>query len=151
MKNLVWPGLIFLVFVASWLVGGLLQNRDDTHYQMMSIPPCDPATIKCTAFFSDATLAIKFTAPVRVMKPFTVSVETDAALSNLHLMFQMKNMDMGMQRYALEQNKHGQWQADVVLPVCSLGRSDWTLTLETEYKNSVWRGDLDFSAVRLTN
>ena len=86
-----------------------------------------------------------------VMKPFTVSVETDAALSNLHLKFRMKNMDMGMQRYALEQNKHGQWQADVVLPVCSLGRSDWTLTLETEYKNSVWRGDLDLSAARLSN
>jgi hypothetical protein len=130
----------------SWFAGGLLQQKDNSDYQEMLIPPCDPVVNSCRSGFADSELTIHFTAPVAVMSPFKVSIASPAALSNLQLMFRMKNMDMGIQQYRLERNKDGLWQADVVLPVCSLGRSDWTLTLLAEYNNTRWRGELDFTA-----
>ena len=97
----------------------------------------------------DVELVVKLFPPVIVMSPFKIQVASDADVSAVHLSFRMKNMEMGMQRYALIKNADGQWQTDVVLPVCSLGRSDWTLILETEYVQQLWRGELEFTAGHL--
>ena len=37
----------------------------------------------------------------------------------------MKGMDMGWNRYRLNKDAAGYWNAEVTLPVCVSGRSDW--------------------------
>lgn len=44
----------------------------------------------------------------------------------------MVDMDMGVNRYRLEPAGAGVWQANVVLPVCVAGRSNWIMTLEVD-------------------
>ena len=149
MKNLVWMILIVCVFIASWFVGDLLQQEQPQSFQLLQIPLCNPLAAPCVVNMQDAELVVKFIPPVIVMSPFKVQVASAAAVSTVHLSFRMKNMEMGMQRYALIKNADGQWQTDVVLPVCSLGRSDWTLILETEYVQQLWRGELEFTAGHL--
>ena len=149
MKNLLWIILVVCVFIASWLVGRLLQQKQPQTFQPLQIPSCNPVAAPCVVKMQDVELVVKLFPPVIVMSPFKIQVASDADVSAVHLSFRMKNMEMGMQRYALIKNADGQWQTDVVLPVCSLGRSDWTLILETEYVQQLWRGELEFTAGHL--
>lgn len=81
----------------------------------------------------------------RVMRPFTLHVETEATA--VHASFAMAGMAMGLNRYRLVQ-RDGHWQAQVTLPVCVQGRSDWQLVLELDGASGVRRYQLGFQASR---
>jgi len=51
-----------------------------------------------------------------------------------------------VQRYRLLNKGNGLWESDVVLPVCSLVRSDWMAILEVQYQETWWRGEFEFTA-----
>lgn len=65
------------------------------------------------------------------MEPFTLEV-TLPTTTQLHARFRMRNMEMGLNRYRLIAEKGGRWHAEVVLPACVQGRSDWELQLEAD-------------------
>lgn len=148
MRNLLWIVVIALVFVLSWYVGGMLQQQDEKAIQPMTHLPCQPVGSVCEAGFSDATLQIEFISPVVVMLPFTARVNTKANISEMYLQFRMKNMDMGEQRYRLLNKGNGLWESGIVLPVCSLARSDWIAVLEVEYQKIWWRGEFEFTVAK---
>lgn len=145
MKHLIWIAVVALVFVLSWLVGGMLQ-QDVLPFRPMIYTPCQPVGVACEATFSDATLQLEFTAPVVVMSPFIASVDSPADIPEMYVQFRMNNMDMGVQRYRLLNKGNGLWESEVVLPVCSLARSDWTAILEVQYQKTWWRGEFEFTA-----
>lgn len=138
--------VISLVLVVSWFIGSKLQQQDEVLFQAMTVSPCQPVDRKCNAMFSDAVLQFELSSPV-VMTPFIAKIITHADVSEIYLQFRMKNMDMGVQRYRLVNDGNGLWRSEVVLPVCSLGRSDWIATLEVKYQDTWWRGEFDFEAV----
>lgn len=148
MKNgMLWLMVIIMVFVLSWYVGGKLRNQNDETFQVMTTMSCQPDSApQCKASFADASLEIVLTPPVVVMSPIPVKMTTPVDITEAYLHFGMKNMDMGMQRYRLTRAGKGVWQSEVILPVCSLGRSDWTATLEVRYQDQWWRGEFDFEA-----
>lgn len=66
------------------------------------------------------------------MQRFRLSVEAGVA-SNISAELNMLDMDMGPNRYQLIKN--GQlFYADMMLPMCVSGRSDWVLTLSIDGK-----------------
>lgn len=74
-------------------------------------------------------LELRFLQPPSVMQPFDLEVISTGA--DIHASFQMRGMEMGLNRYRLlrEANK---WRARVMLPACVQGRHDWLLRLEVD-------------------
>ncbi len=77
----------------------------------------------------DEKIGVRFSEPPATMRKFVLEVEAaeDAAP---YASFQMKDMDMGLNRYRLLRGD-SKWRAEVMLPACVRGRHDWVLRLET--------------------
>lgn len=71
---------------------------------------------------------MRFSKTPSVMQKFDLEVNApeDAAP---HASFQMRGMNMGMNRYRLIWDGKS-WHAEVMLPACIQGRHDWILRLE---------------------
>ena len=92
---------------------------------------------------------VKFAEAPQVMKPLHLNLHINRAeaVKNIHVAFAMQNMEMGLNRYRLIQtNQSGDWQAEVTLPICVQGRSDWSMLLEIEAGEKIERFQLPFSA-----
>jgi hypothetical protein len=103
--------------------------------------PCADITKGC----GNQQLQIHFDRTPQVMKPFNLSVKA-ASASEVHASFAMQSMEMGLNRYRLLQKPDGLWQAEVTLPVCIQGRSDWLVELEVKTPQGMQRYQLPFSS-----
>jgi hypothetical protein len=73
---------------------------------------------------------LKFLNSPQVMKPIRLELET-ANARQVYASFAMERMEMGLNRYhLLKQADSDFWFAEVTLPVCVQGRSDWVVELE---------------------
>ncbi|MGZ8251786.1 MAG: hypothetical protein ACXW1P_05290 [Methylophilaceae bacterium] len=64
-----------------------------------------------------------------VMKPFKLLIEAGGA-REVHASIAMQGMEMGLNRYRLIRQADNSWKAEVTLPVCIQGRSDWVMLVE---------------------
>jgi len=103
--------------------------------------PCADITKVCV----NQQLQIHFDRTPQVMKPFNLSAKATSA-SEVHASFAMQGMEMGLNRYRLLQRPDGLWQAEVTLPVCIQGRSDWLVELEMKTPQGMQRYQLPFSS-----
>jgi len=90
---------------------------------------------------------VKFAEAPQVMKPLHLNLHINRAetIKNMHIDFSMQNMEMGLNRYRLIQaNQSGDWRAEVTLPICVQGRSDWNMLLEIEAGEKIHRFQLPF-------
>ena len=87
----------------------------------------------CEAGDAGLSVRVQFAAPARALKPFPVSVRTAGSrepVETVMLTFFMQGMDMGLNRYRLLGDAASGWRADVTLPICVSGRSDWIAEFE---------------------
>ena len=86
----------------------------------------------CIASAADVSLRLSMGPGLRVLTPFPLNIEVqgDQSVDSVTASFAMQGMDMGMNRYQLVNDGAQRWFANVTLPVCVSGRSDWILTLE---------------------
>mgnify|MGYP007002409801 CR=1 FL=1 len=64
--------------------------------------------------------------PVRVHLTGTQVPEVKKVM----ISFAMLNMDMGFNRFDLRQQAGTAWEGQALLPVCSMGRRDWRVTVD---------------------
>lgn len=88
---------------------------------------CSDLLAGCT--FSERGDHIRFLSPAAVLKPFKVEVTAPDA-DGVTMSFSMAGMQMGLNRYQLVNTAKQQWQAEIVLPLCIQGRSDWEFSVE---------------------
>lgn len=100
--------------------------------------PGKVATVSCPALPHICRLEIgghpvelTFSPAPAPLKPFMLNVKAPAARS-VFAEFAMVDMDMGANRYRLKSIGAGTWQANVILPVCVAGRSNWIMLLEVD-------------------
>lgn len=126
------PLLSGLVLFFASLLGACEQQSDDPlPATALSLEqPCDVRS-GCVAEVEDFALALSMGPEVRPLKPFAVNVELQNGppIDSMTVAFDMKNMDMGWHRYRLIETGDG-WNANVTLPVCMSGRSDWIADFE---------------------
>lgn len=119
--------LILFIFVGAYMLGDWLKQKPLTAHIHYS--DCDIASEVCRQSHPAAGYEVYFSAQPSALIPFDVIVKFDKAEAQaVSVSFEMENMDMGFNNYSLIQNDK-QWQASVILPVCSLGRSDWKVKL----------------------
>ncbi len=95
---------------------------------------CNPVGKLCTA--SDAALAVTLGLgdSIQPLTTFPIKVELigeeAAKVQKVTVNFSMLNMDMGFNRFDLSQQADKTWRGQAILPVCSMGRREWRVTVE---------------------
>ena len=139
--------IIFLIVVitVTYGIGHWLSQRDviTTEAAKNNIKrsvvnsPCDPTKSSCKFVISNITYLLEFKSAPSALVPFVVSVKaSDVQADAITLSFDMNGMEMGYNSHRLVKNE-SEWQAKVILPVCSLGRNDWLLDVEIINDNEV--------------
>lgn len=104
--------------------GGLLTPRG-----VVEQVSCENVVAGC--IFPQQNLRITFDRQPQPMQPFRLKVEILTA-REVHASFAMRDMQMGLNRYRLLAEGAGVWKADITLPICIHGRSDWIMTLDVD-------------------
>ena len=113
-----------------------------------SLPP--PTLLVCAYLHQSCSdeqgdVQIRFDGMPRSMQPFGIVVTAPRA-STVFASFAMQGMEMGLNRYRLLRQSDGKWTAEVTLPVCVQGRSDWLMELEVIKPGDAQRYQLAFRA-----
>jgi hypothetical protein len=109
----------------------------------------------CTAQSEPRALTLKMSGDVRPLRPFELRLILPEAV-RAHAMeasvdFVMVGMDMGINRYSLLKQANGDFVGKVILPVCSIGRSDWLAQLSVIVPvagggEEMWTAEMPFTA-----
>ena len=124
------------------------------------LPDCQPvltaqAQAGCSAQDGSRAIALKMSGDVRPLRPFELRLILPEAVraqaTQASVDFIMVGMDMGINRYTLLKQANGDFVGKVILPVCSIGRSDWMAQLSVLLKlpdgvQEMWTADMPFTA-----
>lgn len=155
MRKTFWVLLTVLALIA--LAIGLWSLRPDADTARPATPlqvaaDCDCARQACVARGAELDLELLLGPPVRPMEAFDIRLRSlrgvlgvDAQIS---VEFQMRAMDMGLNRYRLEPAADGLWQGRAILPVCTTGRSDWVARIDIEQGGRRWTAELPFTVAQ---
>ena len=140
MKSRFYIFLAVLVLVMSWL---LTHNLSKAKPPLIAYLACADITKSC----GNDLFTVRFAEQPQAMRPLHFILHLNQAISpaQIHVDFAMKGMAMGLNRYRLV-HVNDDWQADVTLPVCVQGRSDWEMLVEIEAEGGVKRFIVPFSA-----
>lgn len=118
------------------------------------VKPVTPLSLKadckvlegCRVNDSGVSMEILFETRPRALQPFPVRVKIEAVglLEQVTVGFTMRGMDMGQNRYALQQGADDEWTGSITLPVCVSGRSDWVAGFELQTADKNYRVDVPF-------
>lgn len=136
------------------ILGGMWFLRPGMDAPSMTAEPlqvaadCDSARQACIAHGKDLEIELRLGPPVRPMEAFEISLRdlrgTLAADAQISVEFQMRGMDMGLNRYRLERAADGGWRGRAILPVCTSGRSDWLAAVDVVQHGRRWMAQMPF-------
>lgn len=84
----------------------------------------------CSFRLDGKPIHVKTGTPPSAARPFRLEVAAEQAKS-VKAQFEMSGMNMTTPVYVLQKSARG-WAAEIVLPVCVSGRSDWVLRLDVD-------------------
>ena len=84
----------------------------------------------CSFRLDGKSIHVKTGTPPSAARPFQLEVVAEQAKS-VKAQFEMSGMNMTTPVYVLQKSARG-WTAEIVLPVCVSGRSDWVLRLDVD-------------------
>ncbi len=120
------------------LIGLILALIATEIYHVLPHDEDTPQTVSCPDLsklcrfeVAGKPVELRFSAPPSGLHPFILQLHAPVARA-VYASFIMRGMDMGFNRYRLLSGGAGNWQAQVLLPVCVSGRRDWILTLTVD-------------------
>ncbi|MDT8387656.1 MAG: hypothetical protein RQ736_09085 [Thiogranum sp.] len=137
--------------MALWLLTAC-DRQPDQEAASISLPAdasCDVAP-GCSVAINDFSVDFLIGPEPRALRSFAVRarIPDDASITAIAVEFVMVDMQMGMNRYRLVPQSNRTWRADVTLPVCVSGRSDWIAQFELLSHEGRTRVDIPFSLER---
>ena len=129
-----------IIILLSLLGGAILAALLWRQYSQVAITEnsqTKPTAIVCPDIVQscgNAQFSVRFKESPQVMKPLHLELLflDGQTIQNIHAGFAMQGMEMGFNRYQLIKTAENKWVAEVTLPVCVQGRSDWEMTLMVE-------------------
>ena len=127
------------VLVAAYFLPRLFPlSQDITNLTDLGMQTCDPVRSPCKVLFENIEIQVYFPDGIDTMDPFTAEVIIDSfEVEQVNIKFFMHDMDMGVNRFTLDEISKSKWTGKVILPVCTLARSDWVAELELRTGNKV--------------
>lgn len=122
-------GSMYYPHLSQWLL------RTSAHPVVLNADrACNPVGKVCTASDATSTITLKLGDSIKPLTPFPVLVslagKAATRVNKVTIYFTMMNMDMGINSFDLNRQVDGAWQGQALLPVCSMGRRDWRVTVE---------------------
>lgn len=106
----------------------------ESRLQVSRLTPSQPCDVRqgCRAADESAAVTVTFGAEPRALQPFPIHIQLDGhqQADAVTVAFSMQAMDMGSNRYRLIADAPGGWNADITLPICTSGRTDWVADFE---------------------
>jgi hypothetical protein len=99
----------------------------------------------CTGRDSELSVSVRMAPHRSALKPFNILLSSDAVLESVTVSLEMQGMDMGQNRYRMLKADDGSWQADITLPICTSGRSDWIAIFELQTSNRRYQLSVPFA------
>ena len=152
MKNKFIIIFVVLVFIGSYFAGKFLDQSnlattsiDQYEKVSMTHKPCNPAFNVCAANIENDMVTMEFLQPPSPLNKFEIRVVTGRLnVEKVMVDFNMKDMNMGLNRVQLDHKGNGVWVASTILPVCTLRRNDWVSQLQLLRQNKLWLADFEF-------
>ena len=121
---------IILLLSIVLIVNYFLRQDIDITNTPVEYSKCRLGDQSCEIIIAGHRLELLIEGEVRALKPFIVHiVDTDNILEQAKVIFEMKAMDMGINQYVFKKVDDN-WQANVVIPICTTGRLDWVAEFE---------------------
>ncbi len=137
--------IILPIFLGGLLLAGVLawyQDSSRSAIQVIDIP-CIDISQGC----GNSILRVVTDIKPQVMKPFNLTLNLNGSgADEIEVDFAMQEMAMGLNRYHLIARSANAWVAQVVLPVCVQGRSDWLMQISLNQESKRTRYQLKFQA-----
>jgi hypothetical protein len=101
--------------------------------QLYAEADCDVLT-GCRVSDVDAYIEVLFEIKPHALQPFPVVIKPEGMkdVTAVTVNFTMRDMAMGLNRYALMHAPEGGWQGEVTLPICVSGRTDWIAEFDVQ-------------------
>ena len=138
-KNIIVP-LLLIFTLAILSVYNLNRQTFFNNSTVIEVPAlkCKPQKQVCKTATEDFNIEISLNENIFYLKPFNVSVHTEAKtifdIESVQIDFKMKGMNMGVNRFMLTQkdinDKKQEWKGKALLPICVAGRAGWFAELE---------------------
>ncbi len=147
--RLIWlaPVITAAILLALMYHSGNEKAAPDSHPGFAAPVNCDPQASPCLSGGRQRGIALSLPQSVPVMAPFPVQVQVfGPQASSVTINFEMRGMDMGMNRTELEEAEPGIWRGRATLPVCVSGRADWLARIEVETASGTRRATFGFAA-----
>lgn len=140
--------LVIAILAGAWFLRSGMDAPSMTAEPLQTAVDCDSAQRACAARGGDLEFELRLGPPVRPMEAFEIRLhvlrDTLAADAQITVEFQMRGMDMGLNRYRLERAADGVWRGRAILPVCTTGRSDWLARVELVQRGKRWMAEMPF-------
>jgi hypothetical protein len=139
MKHLWWIVVIVFFILAGFGLSRIKQPEltpDLSQSELIgTVEGCDLAGQSCEI----QGYRLDIDRPVVPLTLLKARLQTRASIDSAVLYLEMKDMDMGINRFKLNPVEGGSWEADVMIPVCSTGRRDWLVSLVVQEKGRNYR------------
>lgn len=110
-------------------------RRNPVHAVVLNADPaCNPVGGHCPVGDAALTVTLELGDRIQPLTAFPVQVRLIGAeaaqVDKVAVSFTMPDMDMGFSRFDLSQQADKTWRGQAILPVCSMGRREWRVTVE---------------------
>ena len=139
--------IFILVLGLTFAFGQWLGTKTNSNsiVKTLNVSSCDPTKNTCEIEYNKTIFILEFKGTASGLVPFEVLVKSNNTQpDSIELSFDMQGMDMGYNVYNLKKNRAG-WSAVVILPVCSLGRSDWLMRVKLLFENESYVTEFKFT------
>ncbi len=134
--------------LAAYSAGQWLSGTDEViGEELVNYSECNPQKNNCEIKIENNYYVMSFRGDASPLVPFSVFLDVkknSLSPDSVVILFDMADMDMGFNQYQLLKNKN-RWQANVILPVCSLGKNDWELKVKMTFESDVRVTQFSFS------
>jgi len=128
------------------------QNDVAISYEKISLitnTNCNIIKTICKGYAEELSIGLKFGDMPSGLKAFPITVtianDTKKNIKTVLVNFTMKNMSMGNHYRTLKKNNEtGEWEGQVILPICSTGRRDWRVTIDVVSESVIFSAEYEF-------
>jgi len=118
------------------------------HYKLVTQKDCDLVQTGCMSIGDDVGVLLQFQSSPSALKAFGAEITIKQLATQpdeVKLSFVMQGMEMGVQAFALQyKNTSGKWEGEVILPICTSGRSDWQVIVEITQGDRIYSSTHQF-------
>ncbi|MCG6886319.1 MAG: hypothetical protein LJE74_03845 [Proteobacteria bacterium] len=158
MRRIGWLVVLLVIAgTAGYLAGVSTPLRERKVHRLSVAADCNPILVAgCTASDSRHVIELQLDTDTRYLKPFDIQVKTqgfkDTIVKSVSVEFNMVNMDMGLNRFRLQQVDQqvagSVYRGQGMLPVCVTGRVDWQARVEVEMDDATYQAIFDVTITK---